>query len=73
MPFVYCKLDRIETPALLREYRSTIITIASLDYDLKLSTYLGHPKNFKEIIIAEMEEYISHSKILSAELQKRGL
>ena len=73
MPFVYCKLDKIETPALLREYRSTIMTIASLDYDLKLSIYLGHPKNFKEIIAAEMEEYITYSKTLALELQKRGL
>ena len=73
MPFVYCKLDKIETPALLRDYRSTIITIASLDYDLKVSIYLGHPKNFKEIIIAEMEEYIAYSKTLASELQKRGL
>lgn len=73
MPFVHCKLVKIETPALLRDYRSTIITIASLDYDLKLSIYLGHPENYKEIIIAEMEDYIAYSEILSKELQKRGL
>lgn len=73
MPFVYCKLDKIETPALLRDYRSTLITIASLDYDLKLSMYLKHPNNFKEIIIAEMEEHIAYSKTLASELQKRGL
>lgn len=73
MPFVYRKLDKVETPTLLRDYRSTIMTIASLDYDLKLSTYLRHPKNFKEIIIDELEEYIRYSEILSKELQKRGL
>ena len=67
------KLNKIETPVLLREYRSTIMSIACLAYDLKLSIYLGHPKNFKEIIIAEMEEYTAYSKTLASELQKRGL
>lgn len=73
MPFVHCPLNKIETPQLLRDYRSTIIHIASLDYDLKLSIYLGHPKQVKETISEEMEEYINYSIKLSEELKKRGL
>ena len=73
MPFVHCPLNRVETPALLRDYRSTIIHIASLDYDLKLNIYLGHPKQVKEAIDDEMQEYINYSVLLSEELKKRGL
>jgi hypothetical protein len=73
MPFVHCPLNRIVTPQLLREYRSTIIHIASLDYDLKLHIYLGHPKQVKEAIADEMQEYIKYSELLSEELKKRGL
>lgn len=73
MPFVHCPLHKIETPQLLRDYRSTIIHIASLDYDLKLSIYLGHPKTIKEAISDEIEEYIDYSIKLSEELKKRGI
>lgn len=73
MPFVHCPLNRVETPQLLREYRYTIIQIAAFDYDLKLHVYLGHPKQVKEAIADEMEEYIEYSIKLSEELKKRGL
>ena len=73
MPFVHCPLNRVETPQLLREYRSTNIHIVSLDYDLLLNIYLGHPKQVKEAIATEMQEYIEYSKMLSEELKKRGL
>jgi hypothetical protein len=73
MPFVHCPLFKVETPQLLRDYRSTIIHIATLDYDLKLHIYLGHPKVIKEAIADEMEEYIQYSIKLSEELKKRGI
>lgn len=73
MPFVHCPLNRVETTQLLREYRSTNIHIVSLDYDLLLNIYLGQPKQVKEAIADELQEYIKYSELLSEELKKRGL
>lgn len=73
MPFVHTPLHKFETPALLRDYRSTTIHIASLDYDLKLAIYLGHPANVKQALSDEMEEYIEYHIKLSEELKKRGI
>lgn len=73
MPYVHKNVVRIETPQLLREYRSSIIHIASLEYDLKLAIYLGHPQIVKEVLAEEMEEYIQYSIMLEKELKERGL
>lgn len=73
MPFSYCPFNKIETPQLLRDYRSALIAIASLEYDLRLAIYLGHPKTIREIICCEIEEYFDYSNKLSEELKKRGL
>lgn len=73
MPYIHSSIKRLETPQLLREYRSTIIHIAALDYDLKLHIYLGHPKKVKEAIADEMTEYINYANVLSKELESRGI
>jgi hypothetical protein len=73
MPFIYCPLNKIETPQLLRDYRSALITIASLEYDLRLAIYLGHPGSFREVICSEIEEYFEYSNKISEELKKRGI
>lgn len=73
MPYIHSSFHKMETPQLLREYRSSIIHIASLDYDLKLHIYLGHPPKVKQAIAEEMDEWIQYSIILSKELERRGI
>lgn len=73
MPYIHSSLHKLETPQLLREYRSSIIHIASLDYDLKLAIYLGHPAKVKQAIADEMEEWIQYSILLSKDLERRGI
>lgn len=73
MPYIHSSIKRMETPQLLRDYRSTIIQIAALDYDLKLHIYLGHPKKVKEAIADEIDEYINYAIVLEKELKSRGI
>lgn len=73
MPFMHKHIEKVETPQLLREYRNTILQIASLDYDLKLHIYLQHPAVIKEQIADEMQEFIDYASSLGQEIEKRGL
>lgn len=73
MPFMHKHIKKVETPQLLREYRNTVLQIASLDYDLKLSIYLQHPGELKEDLAVEMQEYIDYASSLQKEIEERGL
>lgn len=73
MPFMHKHIKRVKTPQLLREYRNTILQIASIEYDLKLSMYLQHPRELKEDLADEMEEYINYASCLQKEIEERGL
>ena len=73
MPYIHKHIKKVKTPQLLREYRNTILQIASLDYDLKLHMYLEHPVAIKEEIANELQDIIVYGEFLQKEIESRGL
>lgn len=73
MPYIHKHIKKVATPQLLREYRNTILLIASLDYDLKLHMYLDHPAAVKEEIANELQEFVDYASFLQKEIETRGL
>jgi len=73
MPFIHKHIKKVSTPQLLREYRNTILQIASLDYDLKLHMYLEHPVAIKEEVADELRDLIVYGEFLQKEIESRGL
>lgn len=73
MPYIHKHVKKISTPQLLREYRNTILQIASLEYDLKMHIYLSHPVAIKEEIADELKDFIVYSEFLQKEIEKRDL